>query len=123
MCRQRAGTLSGGEQQMLAIGRALMAAPRVLLLDEPSTGLAPILVQQVLSIIREVRDREGLTVMLVEQNPQLALGLADFGYVLVNGRIVAKGSAASLMSDNIVRAFYLGRSAKGPTRAPGIRLQ
>jgi branched-chain amino acid transport system ATP-binding protein len=108
--RQPAGTLSGGEQQMVAIGRALMASPRVLLLDEPSMGLAPKLVQQVLSIVRKLKDQEGLTIVLVEQNARLALGLADQAFVLENGHIVASGLAAELRSDAIVKAFYLGRS-------------
>lgn len=105
---QRAGTLSGGEQQMLAVGRALMAAPDVLLLDEPSTGLAPKLVQQVFLIVRALNQREKLTVLLVEQNPRLALQLADDCYVLVNGRIAASGPADTLESESIVRSFYLG---------------
>lgn len=110
---QLAGTLSGGEQQMLAVGRALMAAPDVLLLDEPSTGLAPKLVQQVFRIIRELNRREKLTVLLVEQNPRLALQLADYSYVLVNGRIAASGSADTMESEAIVRSFYLGSAGHG----------
>ncbi len=105
---QPAGTLSGGEQQMLAVGRALMAAPTVLLLDEPSTGLAPKLVQQLFTIIRELNVQERLTVLLVEQNPRLALQLADYCYVLVNGSIAASGPAGTLGSEEIVRSFYLG---------------
>lgn len=110
---QPAGTLSGGEQQMLAVGRALMAAPDVLLLDEPSTGLAPKLVQQVFRIVRELNRREKLTVLLVEQNPRLALQLADYSYVLVNGRIAASGSADTMQSEAIVRSFYLGSAGHG----------
>ena len=105
---QPAGTLSGGEQQMLAVGRALMAAPDVLLLDEPSTGLAPKLVQQLFTIIRELNVQEKLTVLLVEQNPSLALQLAGTCYVLVNGRIAASGPAGTMGSEDIVRSFYLG---------------
>jgi branched-chain amino acid transport system ATP-binding protein len=107
---QAAGTLSGGEQQMVAIGRALMAAPKVLLLDEPSMGLAPKLVQQVFAIIRKLKEQEGLTILLVEQNARLALGLADKVYVLETGRVAAEGTPETLQSDAIVKAFYLGRS-------------
>jgi branched-chain amino acid transport system ATP-binding protein len=107
---QAAGTLSGGEQQMVAIGRALMAAPKVLLLDEPSMGLAPKLVQQVFAIIRKLKEQEGLTILLVEQNARLALGLADKIYVLETGRVAAEGTPETLQSDAIVKAFYLGRS-------------
>ena len=105
---QAAGTLSGGEQQMLAVGRALMAGPDVLLLDEPSTGLAPKLVQQLFRIIRTLNTQERLTVLLVEQNPRLALQLADYCYVLVNGAIATSGPAGALGSEEIVRSFYLG---------------
>ncbi len=113
---QLAGTLSGGEQQMLAVGRALMAAPDVLLLDEPSTGLAPKLVQQVFLIVRELNQREKLTVVLVEQNPRLALQLADYSYVLVNGRVAASGPAETMESEAIVRSFYLGSADQATNR-------
>ena len=106
---------------MLAVGRALMAAPDVLLLDEPSTGLAPKLVQQVFRIIRELNRHEKLTVLLVEQNPRLALQLADYSYVLVNGRIAASGSADTMESEAIVRSFYLG--AAEPAPAPSSNKQ
>ncbi len=105
--RQRAGTLSGGEQQMLAIGRALMAQPRLLLLDEPSLGLAPNLVRTIFEVIREVRDR-GVTILLVEQNAHMALRVADHGYVLETGRIVLADTAEALAADPQVRAAYLG---------------
>ena len=105
--KQRAGTLSGGEQQMLAIGRALMAQPRLLLLDEPSLGLAPNLVQTIFGVIGEVRDR-GVTILLVEQNAHMALRIADRGYVLETGRIVLSDSAAELIANPQVRAAYLG---------------
>lgn len=108
--KQLAGTLSGGEQQMVAIGRALMSNPRVLLLDEPSMGLAPKLVQQVLTIVRRLKEQEGLTVLLVEQNARLALGLADHVFVIETGRIVTSGPPASLQSEAIVRSFYLGQT-------------
>jgi len=105
--RQAGGTMSGGEQQMLAIGRALMAKPRVLLLDEPSMGLAPMLVQQIFSIIGEI-NRRGTTVLLVEQNAQQALQVAHRAYVLETGRIVKSGPAHELLDDPEVRAAYLG---------------
>lgn len=104
---QKGGTLSGGEQQMLAIGRALMARPGCLLLDEPSLGLAPILVNKILEIIREIRD-EGMTILLVEQNARAALMLADRGYVMETGRIVMENKADILLKDPKVRAAYLG---------------
>jgi branched-chain amino acid transport system ATP-binding protein len=105
--RQAGGTMSGGEQQMLAIGRALMAKPRVLLLDEPSMGLAPMLVQQIFSIIQEI-NRRGTTVLLVEQNARQALQIADRAYVLETGRIVKAAPARDLLDDPQVRAAYLG---------------
>jgi branched-chain amino acid transport system ATP-binding protein len=107
---QLAGTLSGGEQQMLALGRALMAQPRLLLLDEPSMGLAPRLVERFLGIIETLNRQEGLTVLLVEQNVRLALGLASTAYVLESGRVVASGAASALRSEPLIKEFYLGRS-------------
>jgi branched-chain amino acid transport system ATP-binding protein len=104
---QRGGTLSGGEQQMLAIGRALMSRPRLLLLDEPSLGLAPLLVKQIFDTIREINAREGMTILLVEQNAFHALKLAHRGYVLVNGRITMSGSGRELLANPEVRAAYL----------------
>jgi branched-chain amino acid transport system ATP-binding protein len=105
--KQNAGTLSGGEQQMLAIGRALMGKPRLLLLDEPSMGLAPLIVAQIFDIIREINSA-GVTVLLVEQNAAQALGLANRGYVLETGEIVLQGTGADLLADDRVRAAYLG---------------
>ncbi|WP_268807027.1 ABC transporter ATP-binding protein [Nostocoides japonicum] len=105
--KQLAGTLSGGEQQMLAIGRALMGKPRLLLLDEPSMGLAPLVVQQIFDIIREIND-SGVTVLLVEQNAAQALAIANRGYVLETGEIVLSGSGEKLLSDDRIRAAYLG---------------
>ena len=104
---QRGGTLSGGEQQMLAIGRALMARPRLLLLDEPSLGLAPLIVKQIFSVIRELNQTEGLTVFLVEQNAFHALKLAHRAYVMVNGTITLTGTGKELLSRPEVRAAYL----------------
>jgi branched-chain amino acid transport system ATP-binding protein len=105
--RQLGGTLSGGEQQMLAIGRALMARPRVLLLDEPSMGLAPLLVEEIFRVIRQLNE-EGTTILLVEQNALMALSVAHRGYVLETGRVVLAGSAAELREDPQVRRAYLG---------------
>ncbi|MBN9038153.1 MAG: ABC transporter ATP-binding protein [Rhizobiales bacterium] len=104
---QRGGTLSGGEQQMLAIGRALMGRPKLLLLDEPSLGLAPLIVKQIFEVIRELNRTEGLTVFLVEQNAFHALRLAHRGYVMVNGRITMSGTGADLLKREEVRAAYL----------------
>ena len=104
---QRGGTLSGGEQQMLAIGRALMSRPRLLLLDEPSLGLAPMVVRQIFQVIREINRKFGTTVLLVEQNAYHALRLADRGYVLANGVILMSGTGAELLANREVRAAYL----------------
>ena len=105
--KQVAGTLSGGEQQMLAAARALMARPRVLLMDEPSMGLAPMLVEQVFETIRRI-NAQGVTILLVEQNAPMALGIADHGYVLESGRIVLDGPGRELLDDERVRRAYLG---------------
>jgi len=104
---QRGGTLSGGEQQMLAIARALMARPRLLLLDEPSLGLAPLVVKQIFEVIDELNKKEGLTVFLVEQNAYHALKLADKGHVMVNGNITMSGTGKELLASEEVRAAYL----------------
>ena len=103
-----AGYLSGGEQQMLAIGRALMARPRLILMDEPSMGLSPLLVQEVFEIIRRLNRDLGITILLVEQNARMALGLASYGYVMEQGRIVLDGSADALAQNEDVKEFYLG---------------
>ena len=105
--KQIAGTLSGGEQQMLAMGRALMSRPRIMMLDEPSMGLAPILVDQIFDIIRSLH-KNGTTILLVEQNAQMALSVADRGYVLETGKIVTSGSGKELLSDESVKKAYLG---------------
>jgi len=105
---QRAGSLSGGEQQMLAIGRALMARPKVMLLDEPSLGLAPKLVKDIFDIIRRINRERGVTVLLVEQNANLALQTADYGYVLELGRIVMEDTCERLLQKDDIREFYLG---------------
>ncbi len=104
---QRAGTMSGGEQQMLAIGRALMSQPRLLLLDEPSLGLAPLIVKQIFEVIKEINREQKMTVFMVEQNAFHALKLAHRGYVMVNGKITMTGSGAALLADPEVRAAYL----------------
>jgi len=105
--KQIAGTLSGGEQQMLAMGRALMSKPQLLMLDEPSMGLAPLLVDQIFSIIKEMNDA-GVTILLVEQNAQMALSVANRGYVLETGKIVTTDSAAALLENDAVKKAYLG---------------
>ncbi|MBI2938990.1 MAG: ABC transporter ATP-binding protein [Chloroflexi bacterium] len=107
---QAGGTLSGGEQQMLAIGRALMARPRILLLDEPSMGLAPVLVEQIFAIIQDI-NRQGTTILIVEQNALMALSVTQRGYVLQTGEVVLEGSAANLRQNELVRKAYLGESS------------
>lgn len=109
--QQAAGTLSGGQQQMLAIGRGLMSRPRVMLLDEPSLGLSPLLVQEIFAIIRRLNHEQNVTLVLVEQNAQVALNTADHGYVLETGRIVMDGTAESLLASDDIKEFYLGQSA------------
>jgi branched-chain amino acid transport system ATP-binding protein len=105
---QHAGYLSGGEQQMLAVGRALMARPRMLLLDEPSLGLAPLLVRDIFEIVQRINREEGTTILVVEQNARLALSIADYGYVMEGGRVVLEGPAEVLSSNEDVKEFYLG---------------
>jgi len=107
--KQKAGTLSGGEQQMLAVGRALMSRPKLLMMDEPSLGLAPLIVKMIFDIVREI-NREGTTVLLIEQNAKAALEVADRGYVLETGRITLTGSGKDLLADDRVRSAYLGEA-------------
>lgn len=110
---QEAGTLSGGQQQMLAIGRGLMLRPKIMLLDEPSLGLSPLLVQEIFAILRRLNKDEGVTMMLVEQNAKVALELADVGYVMEVGRIVMDDTADRLMESEDIKAFYLGHQEEG----------
>lgn len=106
--KQLAGTLSGGEQQMLAIGRGLISRPRILLLDEPSLGLAPILVSEIFRVIQKIHEEEGVTILLVEQNARKALGIANYGYILETGKIALHDTAARLRENDHVKAAYLG---------------
>jgi branched-chain amino acid transport system ATP-binding protein len=113
----QSGYLSGGEQQMLVIARALMSRPQVMLLDEPSLGLAPMLVEEIFQIVQRLNQQEGLTVLLVEQNATLALTIADHGYVMENGRIVLEGTAASLRDNADIKEFYLGLTEVGARKS------
>ena len=114
---QTAGYLSGGEQQMLAIGRALMARPRLVMLDEPSLGLAPMLVREIFSIIERINKEQGTTILLVEQNANLTLGVADYAYIMENGRIVLEGYPEDLRNNADVREFYLGLNEVGTRKS------
>jgi len=115
--RRTAGYLSGGEQQMLVVGRAIMASPKLLMLDEPSLGLAPMLVEEIYEIIRRFNMEHKTSILLVEQNVRVALGIADYGYVMENGRIVLDGGADFLKHNEDVREFYLGLSATGTRKS------
>jgi branched-chain amino acid transport system ATP-binding protein len=112
-----AGYLSGGEQQMLVIGRALMSDPKVILLDEPSLGLAPMVIEEIFGVIQRLKDEQRLTVLLVEQNAALALDIADHGYVMENGRIVLEGPAESLRENSDIKEFYLGLNEAGARKS------
>jgi branched-chain amino acid transport system ATP-binding protein len=114
---QKAGYMSGGEQQMLAIGRALMARPRMMLLDEPSLGLAPLLVEEIFGIIRRINREQGVAILLVEQNARIALSLADYGYLMENGRVVLADDTAKLIDNADVREFYLGLGEGGQAKS------
>lgn len=117
MRRSLSGYVSGGEQQMLVVGRALMARPKVMLLDEPSLGLAPMLVEEIFGIVRRINAEEGTSILLVEQNAVAALDLAEYGYVMENGRIVLDGQAQQLKGNEDVKEFYLGFGALGQRRS------
>jgi len=111
--KQKAGTLSGGQQQMLAIARGLMSAPKVMLLDEPSLGLSPLLVEEIFTILKRLNKEQGVTMLLVEQNARVALEVADYGYVMEIGRIVMADDAKKLAASKDIQAFYLGVSEAG----------
>ena len=113
----QSGYLSGGEQQMLVIGRALMSTPKVMLLDEPSLGLAPMLVEEIFAIVQRLNQQEKLTVLLVEQNATMALRIADHGYVMENGRIVLEGTGDSLRENADIKEFYLGLTEVGARKS------
>ena len=113
LSKRISGYLSGGEGQMLVIGRAMMAHPQILMLDEPSLGLAPLLVKEIFTIIREINKQEGVSVLIVEQNARAALELADYGYVMENGRIVLDGPAAQMRENEDIKEFYLGLNQAG----------
>jgi branched-chain amino acid transport system ATP-binding protein len=115
--RRTSGYLSGGEQQMLVIGRALMAFPKLMLLDEPSLGLAPLLVEEIYKIIRRISAEQKMSMLLVEQNARAALGIADYGYVMENGKVVLSGSAEMLRDNEDVKEFYMGFSAVGSRKS------
>lgn len=117
MRRRTSGYLSGGEQQMMVIGRALMAHPKLIMLDEPSLGLAPMLVEEIFEIVKTVRQKDKISVLLVEQNAHAALSLADYGYVMEQGRIVLDGTAESLSNNEDIKEFYLGLSQLGERKS------
>jgi branched-chain amino acid transport system ATP-binding protein len=117
MYRATSGYLSGGERQMLVMGRALMAQPKVMLLDEPSLGLSPLLVKEIFKLIRRINEQEDVSILLVEQNARIALRLANYGYVMENGRIVLDGPAEKLEDNEDIKEFYLGLSQKGKRKS------
>jgi branched-chain amino acid transport system ATP-binding protein len=113
LCNNTAGYLSGGEQQMLVVGRALMARPRLMILDEPSLGLSPLLVKEIFRILKELNEKEGITLLLVEQNVKIALSIAQHAYIMENGRIVLDGTSQELLDNEDIKEFYLGLSLSG----------
>ena len=117
LCKRTSGYLSGGEQQMLVIGRGLMARPRLLLLDEPSMGLAPLLVREIFNVIRQITDEEGIPILLVEQNARVALDVADYAYVMETGRVVLDGPADELAENEDIKEFYLGLTQVGERKS------
>lgn len=117
MRKRTSGYLSGGERQMLVMGRALMARPKVMLLDEPSLGLSPLLVREIFKLIEEIKRKEGVSILLVEQNARKALGLSDYGYVMENGRIVLDGPSEKLRENEDIKEFYLGLSELGSRKS------
>ncbi|MGQ9652755.1 MAG: ABC transporter ATP-binding protein [Thermodesulfobacteriota bacterium] len=117
MRRRTSGYLSGGERQMLVMGRALMGRPKVMLLDEPSLGLSPLLVREIFKIIQRINSQERVSVLLVEQNARIALGISSYGYVMENGRVVLDGPSEKLMENEDIKEFYLGLSQKGKRKS------
>ncbi|RJP20353.1 MAG: ATP-binding cassette domain-containing protein, partial [Deltaproteobacteria bacterium] len=115
--RGLAGYLSGGEQQMLAIGRALMARPKLMLLDEPSLGLSPLLVKEIFGIIKDINEKEKTTILLVEQNARMALSIASYGYIMENGKVVLDGEKEKLANNEDVKEFYLGMNEVGSRKS------
>jgi branched-chain amino acid transport system ATP-binding protein len=115
--KQLAGYLSGGEQQMLAIGRALMARPKLMLLDEPSLGLSPLLVKEIFGIIKDINEKENTTILLVEQNARVALSISSYGYIMENGKVVLDGETEKLANNEDVKEFYLGMTAVGTRKS------
>lgn len=117
-----AGLLSGGEQQMLAIGRGIMAKPKLLLLDEPSLGIAPLLVEEIFQNIKQINEEEGTSILVVEQNANIALGIADYGYIMENGRVVMQGEVDSLLTNEEVREHYLGVGKEEVTNYRDVKM-
>jgi branched-chain amino acid transport system ATP-binding protein len=117
MRARTSGYLSGGERQMLVMGRALMGVPKIMLLDEPSMGLSPLLVKEIFKLVKQINELEGVSILLVEQNARIALGLSEHGYVMENGRIVLDGPSVKLLENEDVREFYLGLSDKGKRKS------
>ncbi len=115
--RNISGYLSGGERQMLVMGRALMANPKIMLLDEPSMGLSPLMVKEIFKVIKTINEKEGVSILLVEQNARIALGISEHGYVMENGRIVLDGPSKTLVENADIKEFYLGLSDKGKRRS------